>query len=109
MNVKVNQLKAGKSGAYKAITGNDLNYGRVVYLDADNQWTQDLKDAAIFPADEAEAVLEAAQARVREITEVYVIDVEQDAVPTGRAALREEIRSAGPTVREDLGKQAGNL
>ncbi len=92
----------------KAITGNELKSGRVVYLSAAGVWTEHLKDAAVFADDAADVALEAAQARVLDIADVYLIDVAEDAAPAGRAALKETIRAAGPTVREDLGKQAGN-
>ena len=90
----------------KAVTANRLTDGAVVYLDDDNQWTHDIAAAAQFSGDGAETALASAQARIGEIADAYLIDVGEDAAPTGRAALRETIRKAGPTVRLDLGYQA---
>lgn len=92
----------------KAITGNRLADGAVVYLAHDNSWTERLRDAAAFADDHAEPALAAARARVREIAGVYLIEIE-DGRAAGREALRETIRAAGPTVRRDLGRQAERL
>lgn len=89
----------------KAITANILKDGHVVYLASDEMWTDHLSEAALFESAESEAALERAKARVTEITSAYLIDAEAGAA-SGQKALRETIRSAGPTVRRDLGKQA---
>lgn len=89
----------------KAVTGNRLADGRVVYLAPDDTWTEYLTAAAQFSDEEAPDVLAAAKARVTEIADAYLIGVEGKAA-AGRDALRETIRSAGPTVRRDLGRQA---
>ncbi len=90
----------------KAVTVNLLRDGRVAYLGADNDFKVHLQDAARFDAEEAETALAAVAARADEIADAYLVDVD-DGVPAGRARLREAIRNAGPTVRADLGKQAG--
>ena len=89
----------------KAITGNLLRNGRVVYLTLDGTWTDHLAKAHTFADDDAEGALESAKQRVIEIAGAYLIEVNAGAA-AGREALRETIRSAGPTVRRDLGKQA---
>ncbi|MHA7871423.1 MAG: DUF2849 domain-containing protein [Hyphococcus sp.] len=91
----------------KAVTGNRLFDGAVVYLNDNDQWTTCLAMAAQFAVDDADAVLAAARSRAGEIVDAYLIDVSEDRVPAGREALRETIRTAGPTVRRDLGYQAG--
>ena len=91
----------------KAVTGNRLSDGVVVYLADDDRWTSDLTAAARFEDDDAKDVLAAAQSRVKEITDAYLIDITEENAPAGREALRETIRKAGPTVRLDLGYQAG--
>lgn len=91
----------------KAVTGNRLDDGAVVYLGDDDRWTADLTAAARFDDDDAKDVLAAAQARVKEIADAYLIDVSDAGAPTGRETLRETIRKSGPTVRVDLGYQAG--
>ena len=91
----------------KAVTANRLSDGVVVYLNDEDQWTVHLCTAAKFVDDDALSVLAAAQGRVREITDAYLIDVDEAGAPAGRAGLRETIRKTGPTVRIDLGHQAG--
>ena len=86
----------------KAVTGNRLCDGAVVYLADDDRWTPNLSKAARFEDGDAEAVLAAAKTRVTEIAEAYLIDVDETASPAGRQALRETIRKSGPTVRPDL-------
>jgi len=90
----------------KAVTGNRLTDGAVVYLADSDQWAADLSQAARFEDADAEPVLAAARLRVTEIADAYLIDVDEAATPAGRAALRETIRAKGPTVRADLGYQA---
>jgi len=89
----------------KAVTGNRLDDGRVVYLAPNDTWTEHLGCAAQFSDEDAADVLAAAKTRVTEIAEAYLIEVDGKAA-AGREALRETIRSAGPTVRRDLCKEA---
>lgn len=90
----------------KAVTGNRLDDGAVVYLSDDDRWTSDLAAAARFEDADAKDVLAAAQTRVKEITDAYLIEVDDAGAPAGRETLRETIRKSGPTVRLDLGYQA---
>lgn len=89
----------------KAVTGNRLTDGRVVYLAPDDGWSEYLAAAARFANDEALDVLAAAQRRVTEVADAYLIDIETGAA-SGRDKLRETIRSIGPTVRPDLARQS---
>ncbi len=89
----------------KAVTANLLKDGRVVYLAADNSWTERLGAARLLGDEEAEAVLAAAKARATEIAAAYLIDADANGA-AGQKALRETIRAIGPTIRPDLGKQA---
>lgn len=88
----------------RAITGNRLADGRVVYLAENGAWTERLSEAQLFEAAGAEAALAAAKARVREIASAYLIDADANGA-AGREALRETIRSKGPTVRPDLERE----
>ena len=90
----------------KAVTGNRLVDGAVIYLSTDNQWTEDLREAAQFGNDNATAALATAQSRAHEIADVYLIDLDENGAPGGRARIRETIRKSGPSVRVDLGYQA---
>ena len=98
-----------RRGRMKAVTANRLADGAVVYLGDDDQWTPYLVEAARFEDADAAPVLAAAQGRVTEIADAYLIDVDGPGdrlAPAGRQALRETIRTNGPTVRTDLGYQA---
>lgn len=84
-----------------------MSDGAVIYLKSDGTWTANLNEAASYDGDAGEAALAETQLRATEIADVYLIDVSEEGAPAGRAALRETIRTAGPTVRVDLGYQAG--
>lgn len=92
----------------KVITANLLGDGAVVYLARDGSWTANIADAASFVPADAPSALAAAAARSKEIAAAYLIDVAAGR-PAGREALRETIRSRGPTVRPDLARQQGNI
>lgn len=92
----------------KAVTANRLRDGRVVFLAPDQAWVERLTHAAAFDDAAAQGALERARSRVTEIAAAYLIEVADGGAPAGREALREGIRNNGPTVRPDLGKQAGN-
>jgi len=96
-----------KDAAPKAITGNRLRDGEVVFFQSEGVWVERFEDAALFDGAEAEAALAAAKAqadRDQYAVDVYAFDV------TGGTRIpvktRERIRALGPTVRTDLGKQA---
>jgi hypothetical protein len=93
----------------QVLTANRLAIGEVVYWNADRGWVGRLEEAQILPDSEAEAALKGAEEWVqrREVVAPYLFDVKLEnglAVPV---KVREAIRAAGPTVRPDLGKQAG--
>src|SRR5579885_671413 len=93
----------------KIAIANRLRDGRVVYLGSDG-WATEIGAAEIAASD---AAAEALQARARqsigqcEIVDPYLIEVvERDGV-LSPVDWRERIRTLGPTVRPDLGYQAG--
>jgi hypothetical protein len=95
----------------QVVIANRLLDGIVVFLGTDGEWIEQV--ASCKPAttsEEGEKLLEAGLRAEREqlVVEPTLIEVEEQAgawVPTKR---REAIRAAGPTIRTDLGKQAGN-
>ncbi len=91
----------------KAVTGNRLSDGAVVYLTNEDQWTEKFANAARFVTEDGPDVLAAAQTRSAEIADVYLIDIDEEGALSGRAVVRETIRTLGPSVRPDLGYQAG--
>jgi len=82
----------------KAVTGNRLADGRVVYVDAKGALVEALERAQVFAnEDDARAALARAEARVTELAAAYLIEVAA-ARPAGRERLRESIRQGGPTI-----------
>ena len=94
--------------APQRLTANRLTDGAVLYWNTDG-WVDRLADSQVFaePA-AADAALAAAQAFVADNTIVnpYLFDVHADGSPVKE---REIIRAAGPSVRDDLGKQAASM
>ncbi|MEZ5894795.1 MAG: DUF2849 domain-containing protein [Parvularculaceae bacterium] len=88
----------------KLVSANRLSDGAVIYLGRDGGYVERLCDAARFDTAAAEDEIRRLSAAI-DVVEVCGVEVDGDA-PVGRAALRETIRSAGPTTRRDLGKQA---
>jgi hypothetical protein len=90
------------------LTANRLKDGDVLYWRAGN-WVESLKDGEVFAdAKPADAALSAAQSYVsgNVVVNPYLFDVRVDASGIHPVKEREIIRAAGPSVREDLGKQA---
>ncbi|WP_018267967.1 DUF2849 domain-containing protein [Methylosinus sp. LW4] len=94
----------------KILLASDLAEGDVVFWGPDG-WERDLLRAKIA-YDEAEAAtLDAAgkaAVAANRVVDAYLVDVTVDAAgaPTP-SHFREKFRAAGPSVRRDLGKQAG--
>ena len=91
------------------LTANRLVDGDVLYWKGGN-WVLSLRDGDVFadPKD-ADAALAAAQTYVtgNVVVNPYLFDVKTDANGIHPVKEREIIRAAGPTMRLDLGKQAG--
>jgi hypothetical protein len=105
-----NMAQHSRKGAqFQALTANRLDDGIVVYLTADNRWSESLQEADVAEGkDSGEALLARAQPSVdgNVVVEPYLFEVTQDENGIRAASVRETIRQAGPTVRLDLGKQA---
>ena len=95
--------------SFRAITGNRLRDGAVVFYNSDAGWVERLNDASLYE-DKAttETVLAAAKAQAEErlAVDVYAIDVQVEDSKRTPASIREQPPVAWPTVRTDLGKQA---
>jgi hypothetical protein len=92
----------------KILTANRLRTGDVLYWRA-GDWTESLTEAEIFADDaSAEAALAGAQASVasNQVVSPYLFDVRQTSDGIRPVKEREIIRSLGPSVRPDTGKQA---
>jgi hypothetical protein len=91
------------------LTANRLQVGEVVYWNSARGWVGSLSDAEILPDGKAEEALEGAAEWVtkREVVAPYLFEVKVNGGVATPVKIRERIRAAGPTVRTDLGKQAG--
>jgi len=91
------------------VTANRLRDGIAVFLTRAGKWSEKIDEAALALEPQAAAALEA---RAREdekatvVTGAYLIDAERRAGAIRAAHIRERMRTLGPTVRPDLGKQA---
>lgn len=93
----------------KILTANNLLSGEVVFLTDDGDWSPHICEAAVAETAEAIAELEAAGVigeRERTVVASYLVDVERGSNGPVPVRVREHIRTLGPTVRTDLGKQA---
>lgn len=87
------------------ITANRLSDGLVVFRAADGTWSELFTQAARFDEDAIANALTDASAEVTRVVGAYAVPLADD---TGLPArIRERIRLLGPSVRADLGKQAG--
>ncbi|BDD93885.1 sulfite reductase [Pandoraea sp. NE5] len=90
------------------ISANRLQDGLVVWLDKQHNWVDDLAQAHVFDAQELEPAQAAAKSA---LAANLIVDPMprpaqlSDAGPVPED-FREQLRSRGPSVREDLGKQA---
>ena len=94
--------------ALQVLTANRLRDGDVVYWQ-NGEWADHFADAELLrDKPSADAALEAAQAFVkgRVVVNPYLFAVRDDDGRIRAVEEREIIRSEGPSVRRDLGKQA---
>jgi Protein of unknown function (DUF2849) len=92
------------------LTANRLKDGDVLYWKA-GDWVESLKDGEVFAdAAPADVALSAAQGYVCDnvVVNPYLFDVRVDSSGIHPMKEREIIRATGPSVREDLGKQAND-
>ncbi|OUM33006.1 DUF2849 domain-containing protein [Pseudomonas putida] len=90
------------------ICANRLDDGAVVWLDAGHEWVETLQQAGTFDTQALVPATLAAEAAVRANQVVAPTPCEAwlvDGLPEPKS-LRERLRSRGPSVRSDLGKQA---
>ncbi|ESY02627.1 DUF2849 domain-containing protein [Mesorhizobium sp. LNJC405B00] len=92
----------------KILTANRLSDGIAVWY-ADGGWAETVDHADLAQDQAAEDRLEAIGAKANannQVVDVNLIDAEVVNGIVVPVRLREKIRAAGPTIREDLGKQA---
>lgn len=91
------------------VTANRLRDGLVVFLNRSGEWSERIDDATLALEPEAAAALEArakSDEKVTLVTGTYLVDAERRDGRIRASHIRERLRTLGPTVRPDLGKQA---
>jgi hypothetical protein len=92
----------------QVLTANRLLDGEVVFLGA-RGWVESIDSATVADSDGQTKALEALgnqSMAVNEVVDAYLIDVVADERGLRPVKLREYLRTVGPSVRTDLGKQA---
>ena len=100
---------ASKIRGYAVVTANRLDDGEVVYLTAAGTWSKWLDEGEVALTEERGAellTLAAALVADRQVVDPYLIPVEREEAGLRPLSQREIIRSKGPSIRLDLGKQA---
>jgi hypothetical protein len=93
----------------KILTANRLTDGEALWFTANHGWAETITNSEVARDKEGEARLEAignAAYLNNEVVDVNLIDVDLVCGEIVPSRLRERIRAAGPTNRNDLGKQA---
>ena len=93
----------------QVMTANRLRDGDAVFLTRAGIWSEKIDDATLVQEPQATAALEARAAEdaiATLITGQYLIDAERVDGKIRATLTRERIRTLGPSVRLDLGKQA---
>ena len=91
------------------LTANRLNDGEVVFLKPDLTWSEFVNDSWVADGDgEAARLLEEGEIWVDEsfVVSPYLVEVLDEDGRIKPVHYREQMRTKGPTVRKDLGKQA---
>ncbi len=110
MDVRNSRRRDGRSSV---ITANSLRGGQVVWLGAGDPlgdgWRERIEQATLVPNDAIAEALERAGAAeaARIVIGVYGVELDPDSPTPMPVTERERIRAAGPSVRTDLGPQAG--
>ncbi len=90
----------------RILNANDLATGDVVYWSG-SKWTRHIAEAEMIADNDAADALGKTEMAARRVVDVYPFEVNfENGVPVP-ARYRERVRSLGPSVRLDLGKQAG--
>jgi hypothetical protein len=93
----------------KVLTANRLSDGEAVWFASDHSWAETIDAAEIARDKAAEEELERAGKAAflnNEVLDVELIDIQLVDGAIWPVRLRERIRAAGPSNRNDLGKQA---
>ena len=100
---------AKKQSNIRVLTANRLSDGLVVFLTAGGGWSEWIDDADVARDPAATAELEKvgeAAVQNQRVVDPYLVDVTQTDSGIVPVQHRERMRTKGPSVRLDLGKQA---
>lgn len=95
----------------KVLTANLLRDGVVVFLTGDASWSEKIDDAVIADSEKDALALEEkglVEVSANIVVDPYLIAAERVNGSIKAGHIRERIRTLGPTVRLDLGKQTGD-
>ena len=93
----------------QVMTANRLRDGEVVFLTRSGEWNEKIDEAVLALEPQATAALEARakdDEKATLVTGSYLSDAERRDGRVRAAHIRERMRTLGPTVRLDHGKQA---
>jgi hypothetical protein len=93
----------------QVMTANRLRDGDVVFLTRSGAWSEKVDDAVLAQEPQAVAALEARAAedvKANLVTGQYLFEATRVNGKIRADHMRERIRTLGPTIRADLGKQA---
>jgi Protein of unknown function (DUF2849) len=93
----------------QVMTANRLRDGEVVFLTRSGVWNEKIDEAVLALEPQAQKALEARAAedvKATLVTGPYLFDAERINGRIRATHMRERVRTLGPTVRRDLGKQA---
>jgi Protein of unknown function (DUF2849) len=93
----------------QVMTANRLRDGDVVFLTRSGDWALAIDNAVLAQEPQAVAALETrakADEKATLVTGAYLFDAERVDGKIRASHIRERIRTLGPSVRVDLGKQA---
>lgn len=100
-------MSAAEKG--QVMTANRLRDGLVVFLTRSGEWNEKIDEAVLALEPLAKEALEkraAEDVSINLVTGPYLFDAERVNGKIRANHMRERIRTLGPTVRLDLGKQA---
>lgn len=95
----------------RILTANRVIDGLVVFFSAEHNWVVDISGALVAEDPQALEWLEehlVSSNAGTEVTDAYLFDAERVAGVIRPIHIRERIRTLGPSVRTDLGKQAAD-
>lgn len=96
----------------RILTANELTTGMVVFFAPDGRWIPDINEAEVAVDKEHADILEGAgreAVAAQTVVDPYLVEVERSGGGLRPTHIRERIRTLGPTVRADLGKQADGV